>query len=124
MAAFVIEHPGWTVAAGRAYPVEAGVPYAIFSDALVPLLRELGSSSLTVLARGAEAQRSPAELAREALAYEQVLTKAQQRALWPSVRGHMPQLDDDSHPEPSAGASSRERPLRADALRARPETNP
>src|SRR5262245_20374665 len=30
---------GFTVAIGRAYPVETGVPYAVFSDALLPLLR-------------------------------------------------------------------------------------
>ena len=30
---------GWTVAVGRSYPVETGVPYALFSDALVPLVR-------------------------------------------------------------------------------------
>src|SRR6185436_18746655 len=33
---------GFTVAIGRAYPVETGVPYAVFSDALLPLLREHG----------------------------------------------------------------------------------
>lgn len=49
-------HAGWTVATGRAYPVEAGVPYAVFADAFVPLLRDLGGSTLTVLARGAEGQ--------------------------------------------------------------------
>src|SRR3979411_1680500 len=40
---------GWTVAMGRAYPVETGVPYALFSDAIVPLLRNLEPTSLTVL---------------------------------------------------------------------------
>ena len=29
---------GWNVAVGRAYPVETGVPYALFSDALLPLV--------------------------------------------------------------------------------------
>ena len=48
-------HDGWTVAVGRAYAVESGVPYAVFGDALVPLLRERGASGLTLLARGAEA---------------------------------------------------------------------
>src|SRR5688572_3735542 len=43
----------WTVAEGRAYPVEAGVPYALFSDALLPTLRELGPEKLAVLTRGA-----------------------------------------------------------------------
>ena len=32
---------GWTVAVGRAYPVETGVPYAVFADALTGILRGL-----------------------------------------------------------------------------------
>ena len=47
---------GLTIAAGRAYTVEAGVPYALFSDALVPTLQELGQETLTVLTRGAQAE--------------------------------------------------------------------
>jgi DNA-binding CsgD family transcriptional regulator len=47
---------GWTVAAGRAYPLEAGAPYALFADAFVPLLRDLEPGRLKVLVRGAEAQ--------------------------------------------------------------------
>ena len=43
---------GWTVVSGRAYPVETGVPYAVFSDALVPLLRSMDASHLSVLTRG------------------------------------------------------------------------
>src|SRR5215208_2154118 len=43
---------GWSVAVGRAYPVETGVPYALFSDALLPLLRKLEPATLTVLTRG------------------------------------------------------------------------
>src|SRR3954463_791197 len=43
---------GWTVAVGRAYPVETGVPYALFSDALLPLVRSMDPSALTVLTRG------------------------------------------------------------------------
>lgn len=43
---------GWTVVSGRAYPVETGVPYAVFSDALVPLLRAMDASHLSVLTRG------------------------------------------------------------------------
>ncbi|MGI8401273.1 MAG: helix-turn-helix transcriptional regulator [Gemmatimonadaceae bacterium] len=46
---------GWTVAIGRAYPVETGVPYALFSDALLPLLRSLEPTSLAVLTRGGAA---------------------------------------------------------------------
>lgn len=43
---------GWTIAVGRAYPVESGVPYALFSDALMPLLRKLDPAALSVLTRG------------------------------------------------------------------------
>ena len=43
---------GWTVASGRAYPVETGVPYAVFSDALLPVLRAMDASQLAVLTRG------------------------------------------------------------------------
>jgi DNA-binding CsgD family transcriptional regulator len=43
---------GFTVATGRAYPVETGVPYAVFSDALLPVLRGLEPSLLTLLTRG------------------------------------------------------------------------
>ena len=46
---------GWRVAEGCAYPLETGVPYALFSDALVPLLQELGPETLSVLTRGAAA---------------------------------------------------------------------
>lgn len=47
---------GWTVAVGRAYPVETGVPYALFSDALLPLLRKLDPSALSILTRGGGAE--------------------------------------------------------------------
>jgi ATP/maltotriose-dependent transcriptional regulator MalT len=50
------ERRGWSVARGRAYPVETGVPYALFSDAFLPLLRELDHDTLTVLSRGGEAE--------------------------------------------------------------------
>jgi len=43
---------GWTVALGRAYPVETGVPYAVFADALTGILRGLTPTALTVLTRG------------------------------------------------------------------------
>ncbi|HJR41133.1 MAG TPA: AAA family ATPase [Gemmatimonadaceae bacterium] len=49
---------GWNVALGRAYPVETGVPYAPFADALVPLLRRLEPGALAVLTRGATAELS------------------------------------------------------------------
>jgi DNA-binding CsgD family transcriptional regulator/tetratricopeptide (TPR) repeat protein len=47
---------GFTVALGRAYPVETGVPYAVFSDALLPVLRALEPSLLTLLSRGGTAE--------------------------------------------------------------------
>lgn len=47
---------GFTVAHGRAYPVEAGVPYALFADALLPTLRDLDDAALAVLTRGGEAE--------------------------------------------------------------------
>ena len=43
---------GWMAVSGRAYPVETGVPYAVFSDALVPLMRSMDPSHLSVLTRG------------------------------------------------------------------------
>lgn len=49
---------GWLVALGRAYPVEVGVPYALFTDALLPLLRTLDPATLSVLTRGAVAELS------------------------------------------------------------------
>jgi DNA-binding CsgD family transcriptional regulator len=46
----------FVVAEGRAYAVESGVPYAIFADAMLPLLRRMDSAALTVLTRGATAE--------------------------------------------------------------------
>ena len=47
---------GWTVAVGRAYAVEYGVPYAAFADALLPLMRALPPATLTALSRGGTAE--------------------------------------------------------------------
>ncbi|MDP9202603.1 MAG: AAA family ATPase, partial [Gemmatimonadota bacterium] len=47
---------GWSVAVGRAYPVETGVPYALFSDALLPIVRKLEPATLSVLTRGGTAE--------------------------------------------------------------------
>lgn len=47
---------GWTVAMGRAYSVETGVPYALFSDALLPLLGELDAAQLALMTRGSSAE--------------------------------------------------------------------
>lgn len=49
------ERRGWTITQGRAYPVERGVPYALFADAFLPLLRGMDAQTLTVLSRGGEA---------------------------------------------------------------------
>ncbi len=46
----------WSTAVGRAYPVETGVPYALFSDALLPTLRAMDSATLAVMSRGGEAE--------------------------------------------------------------------
>ncbi|HMI49703.1 MAG TPA: AAA family ATPase, partial [Gemmatimonadaceae bacterium] len=47
---------GWSVAVGRSYPVETGVPYALFSDALLPVVRTLEPATLAVLTRGGAAE--------------------------------------------------------------------
>jgi predicted ATPase len=47
---------GWSVAVGRSYPVETGVPYALFSDALLPLVRKFEPATLSVLTRGGAAE--------------------------------------------------------------------
>jgi DNA-binding CsgD family transcriptional regulator len=47
---------GWSTAVGRAYPVETGVPYAVFADALLPVLKMLDRGTLAVLTRGGEAE--------------------------------------------------------------------
>ena len=49
---------GWLVAIGRSYPVEVGVPYALFTDALLPVLRTLDPGALSVLTRGAVSELS------------------------------------------------------------------
>jgi len=47
---------GWDIAHGRAYPVERGTPYALFSDAWLPVLNTMDASALRVLSRGSEAE--------------------------------------------------------------------
>ena len=42
----------WTVAVGRVYAVESGVPYAVWSDALMAILRGMDAGSRNVLTRG------------------------------------------------------------------------
>lgn len=46
------------VSMGRAFHVETGVPYALFSDAFMPIIRDIEPSALAVLTRGAEAELS------------------------------------------------------------------
>ncbi|MFL5619182.1 MAG: AAA family ATPase [Gemmatimonadaceae bacterium] len=50
------ERRGFAVAEGRAYSVESGVPYAVFADALAPMLRRLDPAALNVLTRGTSAE--------------------------------------------------------------------
>jgi DNA-binding CsgD family transcriptional regulator len=50
-----VERLSWTVTCGRVYVVETGIPYAVFSDALQPLLRKLDPAALAVMTRGAGA---------------------------------------------------------------------
>jgi len=47
---------GWNVVTGRAYSVETGIPYALFSDALLPFIRSLEPGALAVLTRGGSAE--------------------------------------------------------------------
>jgi DNA-binding CsgD family transcriptional regulator len=42
----------WAVASGRAFPVESGVPYALFADALQPVVRRMNPEHLRVMTRG------------------------------------------------------------------------
>lgn len=49
---------GFRIAAGRAFPVESGMPYALFADAFMPVVRGLDATTLALLARGAEAELS------------------------------------------------------------------
>ncbi|CAN5824793.1 helix-turn-helix transcriptional regulator [soil metagenome] len=46
------EQRGWLHAIGRSYPVESGIPYALFADALLPLLKGYTPDELSVLTRG------------------------------------------------------------------------
>lgn len=46
------EIDGWKVVTGRSYAVEAGIPYALFSDAFLGLLQGLEPGALNVLTRG------------------------------------------------------------------------
>jgi len=47
---------GFRTLTGRAYPVEVGIPYSPFADAVVPFVRSLPSETLATLTRGGEAE--------------------------------------------------------------------
>ena len=46
------ERDRWTVTLGRVYSVESGVPYAVWSDAFMALLRDMDAATRNVLTRG------------------------------------------------------------------------
>ena len=48
------EREKWLVAIGRVYSVESGVPYAVWSDAFVQLLRGIETGARNVLTRGGD----------------------------------------------------------------------
>ena len=50
------ERRGFSMAVGRAYRAEAGVPFSLFSDAFLPLLRAQPPEALEVLSRGGAAE--------------------------------------------------------------------
>jgi DNA-binding CsgD family transcriptional regulator/tetratricopeptide (TPR) repeat protein len=47
---------GFSRVIGRAYAVETGIPYALFADGFLPVLRALPPATLQVLARGSTAE--------------------------------------------------------------------
>lgn len=49
---------GFARVMGRAFPVETGIPYALFADAFVPLLRSMPPATLQTLSRGGLAELS------------------------------------------------------------------
>ncbi len=51
-AAKAAEQDGWQTATGRAYPLETAIPYALFADAVEPLLASFDTATITRLTRG------------------------------------------------------------------------
>ncbi len=47
---------GFLTITGRAFPVESGIPFALFGDGFVPLLRGMPAATLQTLSRGAMAE--------------------------------------------------------------------
>jgi DNA-binding CsgD family transcriptional regulator len=85
------ERRGFSVAVGSAYRAEAGVPYSLLSDALLPLLRAQPPEALTVLTRGGAHElahlfpglASPQGLS--ASAESEGFTETRMRVLWTLV---------------------------------------
>src|SRR5262245_37775460 len=48
------ESDGWLVSLGRVYSVESGVPFAVWSDALLHMLRSFDASTRNILTRGGD----------------------------------------------------------------------
>ncbi|HYC50931.1 MAG TPA: AAA family ATPase, partial [Gemmatimonadaceae bacterium] len=48
------ERDRWSVSVGRVYSVESGVPYAVWSDALMHLLRGMDTGARNILTRGGD----------------------------------------------------------------------
>jgi len=48
------ERDRWTVSIGRVYSVESGVPYAVWADALMHILRGLDAGARNVVTRGGD----------------------------------------------------------------------
>src|SRR5918996_3505150 len=79
------ERRGFRVAAGRAFPVESGMPYALFSDAFMPVVRGLDPATRATLARGAESELAvvlPALGAPPARAQSDDPSELRSRLLW------------------------------------------
>jgi DNA-binding CsgD family transcriptional regulator/biotin operon repressor len=75
----------FAVSVGRVYAVETGVPYAVFSDALLPLLRGLEPAALSVLTRGSGAWLSsicPAFAPDGASPADEATADAKARLFW------------------------------------------
>ncbi len=47
---------GFLAVRGQAYKVETGIPYGLWSNAFLPVLREMDASALSVLTRGGEGE--------------------------------------------------------------------
>jgi predicted ATPase len=50
------ERNGWRCLVGRAFPVEAGIPYSLFADAAMQLFWKLDADELATVMRGSEAE--------------------------------------------------------------------